>query len=144
MQKEKKSITTKTFAHGMMDVSLLTSNATQLRALIADPGHQFYTLLLWLIGFSISLQITSGVLLIMSDYFKTQVKEKDLQHQKKRKLLSFLSLSLVTIVTSLNVMISAFNTPSNQQGQVYNHGHKPDVPVFSSADLYRGLNHTEL
>lgn len=141
-EKEKKSITTKTFAHGMMDVSLLTSNATQLRSVLSNPGNEFYTLLLWLIGISIVLQILSGVLLIISDYHKTQVKEKDLQNLRKRKLLSFMSLALVSLVTSLNVLIAAFSTPSYPQQQVYQQ--KNDVQVFSSANLHWRDNHTEL
>lgn len=111
-KKEKKSITTKTFAHGMMDVSLLTSNATQLRAVLSNPKHEFYNLLLWLIGLSIVLQLLSAVLLIASDFLKTQVKEKDRKNQGKRKFLNFLSLTLVTIVMSLNVLISAFSSPA--------------------------------
>lgn len=142
-EKEKKSITTKTFAHGMMDVSLLTSNSTQLRAVLSNPDHEFYTLLLWLIGLSIVLQVLSAVLLIMSDYFKTQVKEKDLQHQRKRKLMNFLSLALVTIVTSLNVLISAFSTPSYPREMIQQRLNG-DIPIFSSADIPWRHNHTEL
>lgn len=142
-EKEKKSITTKTFAHGMMDVSLLTSNSTQLRAVLSNPDHEFYTLLLWLIGLSIVLQMLSAVLLIMSDYFKTQVKEKDLQNQSKRKLMNFLSLALVTIVTSLNVLISAFSTPSYPKEMIQQRL-QADIPIFSSVNIPWGHNHTEL
>ncbi|XP_045161597.2 uncharacterized protein LOC123526490 [Mercenaria mercenaria] len=140
-KKEKKSVSTKTFAHGMMDVSLLTSNATQLRAVLSNPEYEFYTLLLWLIGLSIVLQILSAVLLIMSDFFKTQVKEKDRQNQRKRKVLNFLSLTLVTIVMSLNVLISAFSTPSYPQ-QISQQKVNVEVPVFSSPDIHGA--HSEL
>lgn len=145
-QKEKKSITTRTFAHGLMDVSLLTSNASQLRAILANPEHDFYTLLVWMIGISIVLQITSGVLLLMSDYFKTQIKEKDRQNQKKRKLLNFLSLSLVLVVTSLNILIATFSVPVSHQGQgsqgVYRG--RTEVPLFASQQPFSYTNHTEL
>ncbi|WAR14689.1 NINJ1-like protein, partial [Mya arenaria] len=114
-KKEKKSITTKTFAHGMMDVSLLTSNATQLRAVLSNPEHDFYRFLLILIGLSITLQIISGVLLVVSDFYKTQVKEKDRQNQRKRKTLSFISLAMVMIVTALNILISTFYTPDMEK-----------------------------
>lgn len=135
--KEKKTISTKTFAKGMMDVSLLTSNATQLRAVLSNLDHEFYYLLIWLITLSISLQILSSILLLMSDYYKTDVKEKDRQNQKKRKFLNFLSLAMVTVVTSLNILISVFSTssyqaaqtqPSTAQGKMM-----PDIPQFSTS-----------
>ncbi|XP_060571956.1 uncharacterized protein LOC132730117 [Ruditapes philippinarum] len=134
-KKEKKSITTKTFAHGMMDVSLLTSNATQLRAVLSNPSYEFYTLLLWLIGLSIVLQLLSAVLLISSDFLKTQVKEKDRKNQGKRKFLNFLSLTLVTIVMSLNVLISAFSSPTTFQQHVPSGEVRRDIPAFSSPDI---------
>lgn len=141
--KEKKSITTKTFAHGMMDVSLLTSNATQLRAVMSNPEHEFYRLLIWLIALSVVLQILSGILLIMSDFYKTQVKEMDRQNQRKRKMLNFVSLSMVMVVTALNILISAFYAPAPSHHTVVAHEMK-DVPKFSSAEPLGSTNHTEL
>ncbi|XP_052820777.1 ninjurin-B-like [Mya arenaria] len=147
-KKEKKSITTKTFAHGMMDVSLLTSNATQLRAVLSNPDHDFYRFLLILIGLSITLQIISGVLLVVSDFYKTQVKEKDRQNQRKRKTLSFISLTMVMIVTALNILISAFYTPDVHGTNHHRHAHPqtPSEPIFSQSS-YAGsepTSHTEL
>jgi len=103
----------------MMDVSLLTSNATQLRSVLSNPHHDFHTLLLVLISLSIIFQVTSGVLMIVSDFYKTQVKVTDQQNQRKRKVLNFISLALVMIVTALNIMISAFystTTPGQPVG----------------------------
>ncbi|XP_052760779.1 ninjurin-B-like [Mya arenaria] len=147
-KKEKKSITTKTFAHGMMDVSLLTSNATQLRAVLSNPEHDFYRFLLILIGLSITLQIISGVLLVVSDFYKTQVKEKDRQNQRKRKTLSFISLAMVMIVTALNILISTFYTPDVHGTNHHRHSHSqtPSEPNFSQSS-YAGpvpSSHTEL
>ena len=142
-KKEKKTMSTKTFAHGMMDVSLLTGNATQLRAVLANPAHDFYMLLIWFIVTSVILQIISSILLIMSDFFKTQVKEKDRQNQRKRKMLNFISLAMVTITTALNILISAFYSPVSAQQTVVTNIVK-EVPVFSPGDIIGSTNHTEL
>lgn len=121
----------------MLDVSLLTSNATQLRAILSNPDHQFYTFLVWLIALSVVLQVISGILLIMSDFFKTQVKEKDRQNQRKRKLLNFVALAMVMVVTALNILISAFYAPASHHTVVKNE------PQFSSAE-FAGTEHSEL
>ncbi|KAL4221818.1 hypothetical protein ACF0H5_020072 [Mactra antiquata] len=138
--KEKKSITTKTFAKGMMDVSLLSSNATQLRTVLTNNEHDFYKLLLWLITLSIILQVLSSVLLLMSDYFKTDVKEKDEANQGKRKFLNFLSLAMVTVVTSLNILISVFSSPTSHVSVSHTPPSTPtgrmNVPQFSESSLH--------
>lgn len=141
-EKEKKSITTKTFAHGMMDVSLLTSNATHLRTVLSDSEHDFYWLLIVLITASITLQVISGVLLIMADYFKTQVKEKDRQTQGRRKLLNFVSLAMVMIVTSLNILISVFS--SSGSSRVLVKSVKNEMPEFVSESFKYSQSHNEL
>lgn len=127
----------------MMDVSLLTSNATQLRAVMSNPHQEFYVLLLWLIASSIVLQVLSSILHLTSDFFKTHVKEKDIQSQEKRRLLDFISLAMVMITTALNVLISAFYTPSAVQQVVVNKVNS-ETPVFSQADITSSTSHTEL
>ena len=142
-KKEKKTITSKTFAHGLMDMSLMTSNASQLRAVMSNPGHEFYQFLIWLLVVSVILQIVSGLVLIISDFYKSQIKEKDRQNQKKRKTLNFVALGIMMLITSLNVIITAFNTPSST---VYRTGSVPPTqqPMFSSSDYQLHSNHTEL
>lgn len=50
--------TKKTVAQGMLDIALLTSNASQLKYVLqVGPKHEFYTLLVVLISISIVLQV---------------------------------------------------------------------------------------
>lgn len=51
--------TKKTVAQGMLDIALLTSNASQLKYVLqVGPKHEFYTLLVVLISISIILQVS--------------------------------------------------------------------------------------
>lgn len=61
--------TKKTIAQGMLDIALLTANASQLKYILqVGQKHEFYTLMLTLISISIIMQvrflITMKVLLI--------------------------------------------------------------------------------
>jgi hypothetical protein len=50
--------TKKTIAQGMLDIALLTANASQLKYVLqVGEQHEFYTLMLWLISISIVLQV---------------------------------------------------------------------------------------
>ncbi|CAH0401419.1 unnamed protein product [Chilo suppressalis] len=54
--------TKKTVAQGMLDIALLTSNASQLKYVLqVGPKHEFYTLLVVLISISIVLQKATGM-----------------------------------------------------------------------------------
>lgn len=142
-KKEKKTISSKTFAHGLMDMSLMTSNASQLRSVLSNPDHEFYNLLMYLLIASVVLQILSGIVLIVADFHKSQIKEKDRQNQKKRKTMNFVALAIMMVITSLNVLITAFNTPSNVVYRTVEAG-PPPQPVFSPANYQLHTNHTEL
>lgn len=51
--------TKKTVAQGMLDIALLTSNASQLKYVLqVGPKHEFYMLLVVLISISIVLQVS--------------------------------------------------------------------------------------
>ena len=51
--------TKKTIAQGMLDIALLTANASQLKYILqVGAKHEFYRLMLTLITISISLQVT--------------------------------------------------------------------------------------
>ncbi|XP_039759509.1 ninjurin-2-like [Pararge aegeria] len=57
--------TKKTVAQGMLDIALLTSNASQLKYVLqVGPKHEFYMLLLVLISISIILQVAMGLVLL--------------------------------------------------------------------------------
>ncbi|XP_005188340.1 ninjurin-1 isoform X1 [Musca domestica] len=58
--------TKKTIAQGMLDIALLTANASQLKYILqVGEQHQFYKLMLVLISLSIILQIAAGCLLMV-------------------------------------------------------------------------------
>lgn len=57
--------TKKTIAQGMLDIALLTANASQLKYVLQTGGkHPFYTLMIALISLSIVLQVS---LLLLSN-----------------------------------------------------------------------------
>ncbi|XP_053964083.1 ninjurin-1 isoform X3 [Anastrepha ludens] len=58
--------TKKTIAQGMLDIALLTANASQLKYVLqVGEQHQFYKLMLVMISLSIILQVFAGTLLII-------------------------------------------------------------------------------
>ncbi|XP_032596102.1 ninjurin-2 isoform X6 [Drosophila grimshawi] len=57
--------TKKTIAQGMLDIALLTANASQLKYILqVGEQHQFYKLMLILISLSIVMQVLTGVILV--------------------------------------------------------------------------------
>lgn len=55
--------TKKTIAQGMLDIALLTANASQLKYILqVGEQHQFYKLMLILISLSIVLQVSIHLL----------------------------------------------------------------------------------
>ncbi|XP_018797533.1 PREDICTED: ninjurin-1 isoform X2 [Bactrocera latifrons] len=58
--------TKKTIAQGMLDIALLTANASQLKYILqVGDQHQFYKLMLIMISLSIILQVIAGSLLVV-------------------------------------------------------------------------------
>merc|ERR1712018_37671 len=58
--------TKKTIAQGMLDVALLTANASQLKYVLqVGEKHEFYTLMLGLIITSIILQLLVGIMFLV-------------------------------------------------------------------------------
>merc|ERR1719412_3097082 len=59
--------TKKTIAQGMLDVALLTANASQLKYVLqlGEDKHPFYTLMLSLIIISIIFQVLVGILFLV-------------------------------------------------------------------------------
>ncbi|XP_019758169.1 ninjurin-1 isoform X3 [Dendroctonus ponderosae] len=73
-----KYATKKTIAQGLLDVALLTANASQLKYVLqVGEKHEFYSLMLSLISLSIVLQVTAGLLSvligILKSYDSTQI-----------------------------------------------------------------------
>ncbi|KAI8124609.1 Ninjurin-2 [Lucilia cuprina] len=58
--------TKKTIAQGMLDIALLTANASQLKYILqVGEQHQFYKLMLILISLSIVLQLMVGIFFVI-------------------------------------------------------------------------------
>lgn len=58
--------TKKTIAQGMLDIALLTANASQLKYILqVGQKHEFYTLMLILISVSIIMQVNIIIIILL-------------------------------------------------------------------------------
>ncbi|XP_050315874.1 ninjurin-1 isoform X2 [Anthonomus grandis grandis] len=72
-----KYATKKTIAQGLLDVALLTANASQLKYILqVGEKHEFYGLMLSLITISIILQVTAGLLSILVSILRSYNDDK--------------------------------------------------------------------
>merc|ERR1719174_3031678 len=71
--------TKKTIAQGMLDVALLTANASQLKYVLqlGEERHEFYHLMLALIILSIVLQALVGILFLVIGGFNINEEPKE-------------------------------------------------------------------
>eukprot|EP00088_Acartia_fossae_P005059 TRINITY_DN12215_c0_g1_i1.p1 TRINITY_DN12215_c0_g1~~TRINITY_DN12215_c0_g1_i1.p1 ORF type:complete len:126 (-),score=21.46 TRINITY_DN12215_c0_g1_i1:139-477(-) len=100
--------TKKTVAQGMLDIALLTSNASQLRYLLkVGDAHEYYEPMLALIISSIVLQVLNGLFqLIMGpinlnkDDWKTFL-----------EIINYLSTISAAAIALIDVIKSGFNPP---------------------------------
>lgn len=101
-----KYATRKTLAQGLLDVSLLMANASQLKAVIevGEHGQQFYYALLVLIGVSIVIQVVVGIVLIVLGGMELKTAEE----KKRAHVLNNVSVGLIMVVTVINTFITAF------------------------------------
>ncbi|XP_060528973.1 ninjurin-2-like isoform X6 [Cylas formicarius] len=89
-----KYATKKTIAQGLLDVALLTANASQLKYVLqVGEKHEFYTLMLTLITISIILQVTAGLLSVMIAVLRTH---QDESSKMLAWILNHISLAFVT------------------------------------------------
>ncbi|XP_053213593.1 ninjurin-2-like [Panonychus citri] len=97
--------TKKTIAQGMLDVALLTANASQLKYILQlGHQHEFYFLMVTLISTSLILQITVGSLILARSRY-------DLNKVEDHARANVLNNSIVWLVfgiTVINVFIAAF------------------------------------
>ncbi|XP_030371073.1 ninjurin-2 isoform X3 [Scaptodrosophila lebanonensis] len=97
--------TKKTIAQGMLDIALLTANASQLKYILhVGKQHQFYTLMLTLISLSIVLQILVGILFVVIGSLNIN-KRKD---QAAANILNDIILAMVFVISVVNIIISGF------------------------------------
>ncbi|XP_066997480.2 ninjurin-2 isoform X3 [Anabrus simplex] len=69
--------TKKTIAQGMLDIALLTANASQLKYILqVGEKHDFYTLMVTLITISIVLQVVAAILAVIMAGVNVEYPEK--------------------------------------------------------------------
>ncbi|XP_037089202.1 ninjurin-2-like isoform X3 [Pollicipes pollicipes] len=109
--------TKKTIAQGMLDVALLTANASQLRYVLqVGEQHEFYTLMVTLISVSIILQVLIGVLSLSLNLLRDCRLDRD-EYAKSANAINYTSLAFVFVITTTNVLISAFDVrPTSREG----------------------------
>ncbi|KAK8772721.1 hypothetical protein V5799_024039 [Amblyomma americanum] len=99
--------TKKTVAQGLLDVALLSVNATQLKNIIQrGEDHDFYTLLVVLISVSIGLQLLVGMVFLVLGFINVN-KEKN---QRLAEILNNVATAAVFAVTVLNILSASFDT----------------------------------
>ncbi|XP_014298788.1 ninjurin-1 isoform X1 [Microplitis demolitor] len=98
--------TKKTIAQGMLDIALLTANASQLKYILqVGKQHEFYTLMLTLICISIGLQIAQGLICLLLGSSYNINKEKD---HKTANIWNNVVLSMMMLTVTVNIIISVF------------------------------------
>ncbi|KAK0076646.1 hypothetical protein PV325_005060 [Microctonus aethiopoides] len=101
--------TKKTIAQGMLDIALLTANASQLKYILqVGRAHEFYTLMLVLISLSIGLQILSGLLSLSLNLMMDR-KMEETRNEYAMEWIGRVRLSLSFIVFLDNILIAAFD-----------------------------------
>ncbi|XP_050550736.1 ninjurin-2 isoform X2 [Spodoptera frugiperda] len=97
--------TKKTVAQGMLDIALLTSNASQLKYVLqVGPKHEFYTLLVVLISISIVLQLLVGLLFVVIGGLDLN----DHEDQPSAVILNDVIVIFIFVISVINIVISAF------------------------------------
>nr|XP_021206667.1 ninjurin-2 isoform X2 [Bombyx mori] len=97
--------TKKTVAQGMLDIALLTSNASQLKYVLqVGPKHEFYTLLVVLISISIVLQLLVGLLFVVIGGLDLN----DHEDQPSAVVLNDVIVIFIFVISVINIIISAF------------------------------------
>ncbi|XP_059059622.1 ninjurin-2 isoform X1 [Achroia grisella] len=97
--------TKKTVAQGMLDIALLTSNASQLKYVLqVGPKHEFYTLLVVLISISIVLQLLIGLLFVIIGGLDLN----DHEDQPSALVLNDVIVIFIFVISVINIVISAF------------------------------------
>ncbi|XP_042212416.1 ninjurin-2-like isoform X1 [Homarus americanus] len=97
--------TKKTVAQGMLDVALLTANASQLKYVLeVGEKHPYYTAMIILISFSLVLQVVVGVLYMIIGAMNIN----DPQQQRGANILNNVIMVFVFVICVDNVLLSSF------------------------------------
>lgn len=103
--------TKKSIAQGMMDIALLTANASQLKHLLHEgpEANRFYGLTVACVALSIALQVMVGILLIFNGRYNINK-----THQQRRaELFNNVIIIGVFLITVINIFVSAFSGPDS-------------------------------
>merc|ERR1711923_83522 len=107
--------TKKTAAQGMLDLALLTSNAAQLKfVLAAGEKYEYYEASLALIIFSLVLQGVAGILFLIVGGLDIN----DEKHHRTADVINNVITGIILFITIVNVVISAFDIQSSTSGLV--------------------------
>lgn len=99
--------TKKTIAQGMLDIALLTANASQLKYILqVGPRHEFYSLMLGLISTSMILQVLNGILMIV---LSASYNINKSHHHLGATIINDIVLSVIVLITAVNVIIGVFD-----------------------------------
>ncbi|KXJ73587.1 hypothetical protein RP20_CCG015458 [Aedes albopictus] len=124
--------TKKTIAQGMLDIALLTANASQLKYILqVGEKHEFYTLMLTLISISIILQISAAllaVILTLVNFHKGELQ------QRVANILNHFSLAFVVTALFCDIIKMSFGLdPAIAQGVA--------CIVLANFDINKEQNH---
>ncbi|XP_064119753.1 ninjurin-1-like isoform X4 [Macrobrachium nipponense] len=100
-----KYATKKTIAQGMLDIALLTANASQLKYVLQlGKGYEFYSVMLGLIITSLVLQVLVGVLFLIIGGMNIN----DPQQHTAADILNNIIVAFLFVISVVNVVLSAF------------------------------------
>uniref|UniRef100_A0A336KDX4 CSON008877 protein n=1 Tax=Culicoides sonorensis TaxID=179676 RepID=A0A336KDX4_CULSO len=98
--------TRKSVAVGLLDLALLTSNAAQLKYLLAyGSTHEYYVLLYVLVVLSIALQVFQALLIIILAIIYDLNK---LEEQRRADVINSVLVGLTVFTVVVNVILSVF------------------------------------
>lgn len=102
--------TKKTIAQGMLDIALLTANASQLKYILqVGEQHQFYKLMLIMISLSIILQVLSGVLSLSLSLMR-DCRMHNPEYYQSANIINNIRAGFAFFTATINLFISAFDT----------------------------------
>ncbi|XP_062712808.1 ninjurin-2-like isoform X1 [Aedes albopictus] len=133
--------TKKTIAQGMLDIALLTANASQLKYILqVGEKHEFYTLMLTLISISIILQLVVGIFFVVIGSLNINRKNE----QTAAIVLNDVIVVLIFIISLMNVIISGFGIEHSSQPLRLLDRTRYDSPSTGSSGLNSGFSHNPL
>ncbi|WAR25989.1 NINJ1-like protein [Mya arenaria] len=108
--------TKKTLAKGLLDIGLLVANASQLKSLLSlGPEQEHFHVNMVLISLSISLQIDTGILLLILGSMEPN--GKHLEERRTAHRLNDVIVGFVFVITVINIFIAAFGIRLTEQIQ---------------------------